>query len=181
MPSSSPPEALRDGSLELRRWRRDDARIIDDLILDNVEHLRPTMPWISREPLTLVDRETLLAEWEVSWDARSGFAYMIVWDGSPSGSTGLHVRQGAGVLEIGYWVAHDKNGRGIATTAATLLAEAALAIEGVHAVEIHHDAYNAASGRVAEKAGFTAISYYPRTPEAPDDSGTARRWVRLAG
>ena len=61
------------------------------------------------------------------------------------------------------------------------IAERCLAVPGVHAVEIHHDAYNAASGRVAEKAGFTAISYYPRAPEAPDDSGTARRWVMLRG
>lgn len=154
-------------------------RVLDDLVVDNIDHLRPTMAWIAREPVRLSDREALLREWDSSWETRSGFTYLIEHEGEPAGSAGLHVRQGAGVLEVGYWVAAQVNGRGIATSAAMLLADAALGLPGVHAVEIHHDAYNTASGRVAEKAGFTAISYYPRTPEAPDDSGTARRWVRL--
>lgn len=181
VPSASPPETLTDGGVSLSRWRADDARILDDLIVDNIDHLRPTMPWIANEPLSLADRGALLAEWETAWRARHDFAYLLRHDGEPAGSAGLHVRQGAGVLEIGYWVARPKNGLGLASTAARLLADAALVIEGVHAVEIHHDAYNIASGRVAEKAGFTAISYYPRAPEAPDDSGTARRWVLLRG
>lgn len=181
VPSEAPPDVLTGDRVVLRRWRPDQARILDDLIVDNVDHLRPTMTWISREPQSVADRESLLVEWDAQWSRRGGFAYMIDCDGAPAGSAGLHVRQGAGVLEIGYWVAHDKCGSGIATESARLLADAALGIPGVHAVEIHHDAYNAASGRVAEKAGFTAISYYPREPEAPDDSGTARRWVRLRG
>ena len=179
VPDGAPPDTLTGDSIELRRWRRDDARALDDLIIENTEHLRPTMAWITREPLTLADRTRLLGEWDDAWESHRDFAYVILHEGTPAGSAGLHVRQGAGVLEIGYWVAAQMNGRGIATSAAVLLAEAALGLPGVHAVEIHHDAYNVASGRVAEKAGFTAISYYPRAPEAPDDSGTARRWVRL--
>ena len=181
VPSGAPPDELTGDGVVLRRWRPEHARILDDLIVDNVDHLRPTMPWISQEPLRVTDRESLLVEWDAQWSRCTDFAYMIDHDGTPSGSAGLHVRQGAGVLEIGYWVAHDKCGRGIASESARLLTTAALSIPGVHAVEIHHDAYNTASGRVAEKAGFTAISYYPRTPVAPDDSGTARRWVRLRG
>lgn len=170
-----------DGGVRLSRWRADDARILDDLVVDNIDHLRPTMPWIANEPLSLADRAALLAEWEAAWEARHDFDYLVRHDGEPAGSVGLHVRQGVGVLELGYWVARKKNGLGVASAAARLLAGAALAIEGVHAVEIHHDAYNAASGRVAVNAGFTAISYYPRAPAAPDDSGTARRWVLLRG
>ena len=181
VPAAAPADELVEETIRLRRWSPSDARVLDDLIVDNIDHLRPTMAWIAREPLRLSDRDSLLREWDASWEARREFTYLIEHEAEPAGSAGLHVRQGAGVLEIGYWVAHDRLGRGIASTAARLLAGAAFGIPGVHAVEIHHDAYNAASGRVAEKAGFTAIAYYPRTPEAPDDSGTARRWVMLRG
>lgn len=181
MPAVAPADELIDAPNRLRRWRPSDARVLDDLIVDNIDHLRPTMAWIAGEPSSLSDRDSLLREWDASWEARRDFTYLIEHEGEPAGSAGLHVRRGAGVLEIGYWVAHDRIGRGIASTAARLLAGAAFGIPGVHAVEIHHDAYNAASGRVAEKAGFTAIAYYPRTPDAPDDSGTARRWVMLRG
>jgi RimJ/RimL family protein N-acetyltransferase len=47
----------------------------------------------------------------------------------------------------------------------------------VHAVEIHHDSANVASGRVAEKAGFAQVSTYRREVTAPGESGVSVRWV----
>lgn len=151
------------------------------LITANIDHLRPTMPWIAHEPLTVEARRSLLAEWETAFDSRRDFAYLLLDGTEPAGSAGLHTRQGTGVLEIGYWVAATRNGRGLATAAACLLAEAALALEDVNAVEIHHDAGNPASGRVAGKSGFAQVSTYAREPEAPADSGVAVRWVRVRG
>ena len=180
-PSTGILDTLTDGRVTLRRWRTDDAGVMHALITANSEHLRPTMPWIAHEPLTLEERRTLLAEWETAFDSRRDFAYLLLDGSEPAGSAGLHTRQGAGVLEIGYWVAAAHTGQGLATTAARLLAEAALALEDVSAVEIHHDARNPASGRVAENAGFVQVSTYAREPEAPADSGVAVRWVRVRG
>lgn len=162
----------------MRRWRPDDAEVMHALITANVGHLRPTMPWIAHEPLALEARRALLTEWEAAFDGHRDFAYLVLEGTEPAGSAGLHARRGTGVLEIGYWVDGARNGRGLATAAARMLADAALALDGVTAVEIHHDAGNPASGRVAEKCGFVQVSTYARDPEAPGDSGVAVRWVR---
>jgi len=54
---------------------------------------------------------------------------------------------------IGYWVAQDVAGRGVAPTAVALITEYAFS-QGVHRVEIAVRPENAASLRVAQKLGF---------------------------
>ena len=56
--------------------------------------------------------------------------------------------------EIGYWVAKDARGKGVATRAVTLLRDWAAQEKGCELVElvIHED--NALSTRVAERTGF---------------------------
>ena len=56
--------------------------------------------------------------------------------------------------EIGYWVAAAHRGRGVAAEATRLLAARAFAEHGLHRLEIHAHPDNAASRRVAERAGF---------------------------
>ena len=177
VPAVRPAERIDGDGVVLRRWSVDDAGVMHSLITANIDHLRPWMPWIAHEPLTEDDRRSLLAEWDSAWDAGTDCAYMLERDGVPVGSAGLHSRQGAGVLEIGYWVSAATTGRGVATAAAKALASHALAMSDVHAVEIHHDSANVASGRVAEKAGFAQVSTYRREVTAPGESGVTVRWV----
>ena len=176
-PRVFPAERLTGAGIILRRWTVDDAQVLHSLVTGNVNHLRPWMPWIAHEPLTADDRRSLLREWERAWEQGLEFTYLIEKDGTPSGSTGLHARQGKGVLEIGYWVSVDACGGGVATAAARLLAEHAFTLDDVDSVEIHHDAANAASGRVAEKAGFERTMSYARDVAAPGESGTTVKWV----
>jgi RimJ/RimL family protein N-acetyltransferase len=56
---------------------------------------------------------------------------------------------------IGYWIAEEARGRGIATRATQLLARWAVTEGGVERLELETDPANVASQRVAEKAGFT--------------------------
>jgi RimJ/RimL family protein N-acetyltransferase len=151
------------------------------IVSANISHLRPWMPWISHEPLSVDDRRNLLVEWEAAFDERRDFAYLVLDGEEPAGSAGLHVRQGAGVLEIGYWVTAERTGKGLATAAARLLLDAALVMPDVNSVEIHHDRANIASGRVAERAGFTRVDTYAREPQAPADTGVAVRWEMVRG
>jgi RimJ/RimL family protein N-acetyltransferase len=70
--------------------------------------------------------------------------------------------------EIGYWVAPDARGRGVATRAVTLMrdwAREALGAERLH-MQIHPD--NLPSRRVAEKAGFVDTGER-RIPDRGDD------------
>lgn len=55
--------------------------------------------------------------------------------------------------EIGYWVAAEHRGRGVAVAAVEEVARRAFA-DGWERLELHIDPRNAASRRVAEKAGF---------------------------
>ncbi len=94
-------------------------------------------------------------------------------------------RRGPGGLEIGYWVARDRTGRGMATAAAAALTEAAFGLPGIERVEIVHDLNNAASGQVPRKLGYARAGTGPgRFQRAPGECGTARSGVwraRAAG
>lgn len=55
---------------------------------------------------------------------------------------------------IGYWIGPWARGRGVATSALILLSRWAIREGGVERLELFADVANAASQRVAEKAGF---------------------------
>lgn len=176
-PEHAPADQVTDGVVSLRRWHVDDAETLHRLISANVEHLRPWMAWIAAEPVPISERAALLRSWVASWESREEFPMAVVVDGQVIGSSGLHCRQGRGVLDIGYWIAAEHTCNGYATRVAALLAAEALALPDVRAVEIHHDVYNVASAGVAERAGFTAVADYEREPEVVDGGRVFRRWV----
>jgi RimJ/RimL family protein N-acetyltransferase len=60
-----------------------------------------------------------------------------------------------GRCELGYWMARDSRERGLATRAVRLLSGWAFENLSVDRIEIHAEPENAASRRVAERAGFT--------------------------
>lgn len=87
------------------------------------------------------------------------------------GSTGLRVFDFArGSCEIGYWVAPAARGAGIAPRAVRLFSDWALTALPIDRVELTTDTPNAASRRVAEKAGFAL------TDEVRERSAKGRRW-----
>jgi RimJ/RimL family protein N-acetyltransferase len=81
----------------------------------------------------------------------------VTRDGRLVGSIDLkHTDWAAGVTEIGYWAAPEARGNGYLAEATEALARWTLAEVGFHRVELRIAAGNAASRRVAEKAGFRA-------------------------
>jgi ribosomal-protein-serine acetyltransferase len=162
--------------LVLRPWELDDLVPMAQAIEESLEHLRPWMPWVAVEPLSLTDRATLITSFAAVWDAGEGFGYGMFVDGTPVGGCGLHRRIGPGALEIGYWVHVAWTGRGFATIAAGALVDAAFTLPDVERVEIHHDKANVASRRVPEKLGFVLVAEEPDPVQAPGDSGIECRW-----
>ncbi|HEX2029848.1 MAG TPA: GNAT family protein [Actinomycetota bacterium] len=71
------------------------------------------------------------------------------------GTIGLRIDGPAGVGDIGYWVKREARGRGVATRAVRLVATWAFAARGLGRIELMAATENAASRRVAERAGFT--------------------------
>jgi ribosomal-protein-serine acetyltransferase len=115
------------------------------------------MPWVEHEPLPLEDRTSLISEWERNW-RDGGDAIMGVFiEGKIAGGCGLHDRIGPSGLEIGYWTHPAFLRQGVATGAARLLTDAALALPGIEHVEIHHDKANEASAGVPRRLGYRFI------------------------
>ncbi|MGI8595418.1 MAG: GNAT family N-acetyltransferase [Solirubrobacteraceae bacterium] len=77
-------------------------------------------------------------------------------DGRLLGSVGVRLDEVQRCAEMGYWVAADERGRGVATRAIRLVSRWAIGELGVGRVQILAAPDNAASRRAAEQAGFTA-------------------------
>jgi ribosomal-protein-serine acetyltransferase len=172
-----PPEVLTNAAVTLRKRDATDAQATFELIRESIEHLQPWMPWAT--PDYSLEQATEYAErCEAEWAEGSAFQYVIFVGQDPVGSAGLMARIGIGGLEIGYWVHPSWTGRGVATSAAAALTDAALALPGIDRVEIHHDVANKASGRVPEKLGYELAGEMPSNPDmiAPGDSGTVKVW-----
>jgi RimJ/RimL family protein N-acetyltransferase len=171
------PERLEgpDGLL-LRRWTPGDAELLGTAVSESLEHLRPWMPWITQEPMSLPDRRVWLAAREREW-AGGGDVHMGVFlDGAAAGAIGLHHRIADDGLEIGYWTHPRFTRRGLATGAARLATTAALTVPGVTHVEIHHDRANLASRGVPRALGYEFVAERPGAAETPAEVGIDWIW-----
>ena len=155
-----------------RRLSRPEPPLADDAIL--LEPLDRShageLPWVlDGDPeirrFTLLPTEpgpTFLADWlgryEDGWDngTCAGFAVRAA-DGSGTllgfaAIVNLYLDRAEG--EIGYLLAREARGRGAATRAVTLLTDWGFAELGLERLELRIDTENAASVRVAERAGY---------------------------
>lgn len=172
-----PPETLASAAVTLRRWRAPDAQLSFKLVRESLDHLSPWVAWATQD-YSLDSATEYVRRCEANWADGEAFQYAILMQGNAVGSAGLMARIGDGGLEIGYWVHPSWTGRGLATSAAAALTDAALTLPGIDRVEIHHDVRNAASGRVPAKLGYTCVGEVPTDPAmiAPADAGTSRVW-----
>ena len=170
------PERVEGPRLVLRRWTVDDLDLLADAVTRNLDHLRPWMPWIASEPLAVHERRGLLESWEREWLGGGEVVMGIFEGGEVVGGSGLHRRRGPDGLEIGYWVDCAHLGKGIATETAAMLTTAALALEEISFVEIHHDKANVRSRRVPERLGFVFLGESAAEPTAPSEIGIGCRW-----
>lgn len=162
--------------LLLRRWVAADAELLAVAVAESVEHLRPWMPWVRQEPLSVQRRRAMIEGWEQDW-LRGGDVIMGAFVGARvAGGCGLHRRIGRGGLEIGYWTHPAFLRMGIATTAVAMLTDAAFAMPGITRVEIHHDRANEASAGIPRTLGYNLIDQAADEPQAPGEIGVECRW-----
>ncbi len=175
MPIELPTRIVVD-DLIVRTYEPGDAPALVATIGRSIEHLRPWMPWVRFEPQTAEQRVEMFAEWAERRASTGTTGYGIFAGDEVVGGTGLHATGWPEVLEIGYWVAVDHVGRGIATRVAGALTDAAFAQPSIDGVQILHDRRNRASGRVPERLGYRLVEELRRLPEAPGESGLFHRW-----
>jgi ribosomal-protein-serine acetyltransferase len=171
------PETMPAPRLTLRRWEADDAQALGTAVTENIEHLRPWMPWIAAEPQTLSDRIALIDQWHTEWERGGDVVIGAFLEGAVVGSAGLHRRRGPRVLEIGYWVHGDHLRHGFATEIAFALTTAAFTVPDIDRVEIHHDKANIASSGIPRVLGFTFADESPNAALAPGEIGVDCRWI----
>ncbi|MFF5098338.1 MULTISPECIES: GNAT family N-acetyltransferase [Actinosynnema] len=155
------------GVVELRPPRLLDAAAWGRIRLRDRDHLEAWEP-------TAVDgwheRNSPLA-WPAQWSALKGLArrgqalpFVITVDGELAGqiTVGNIVRGALRSAWVGYWVAADRAGGGVATAALALVVDHTFGYAGLHRLEATVRPENAASSRVLAKAGFRREGLFER-------------------
>jgi len=176
-----PPSIGAAGPLTGRRFTLADAKPLYDAVIASQAELVPWMAWAKNYRLDMAT--AFVRDNTVTKDTKvNEVSYVACDDQHPFlGSFGFHGRLGPGELEIGYSVNSRCTRRGIATTMAALLSEAAFTIPGIEAIEIHHDRANHASGGIPMRLGYQRIGFQEREPEAPGEEGIEVLWRMKRG
>jgi RimJ/RimL family protein N-acetyltransferase len=143
--------------LILRCWNPGDAQHLKHTIDENLEHLRPWMPFAHAEPQELQAKIERLRTFRGNFDLGQDFVYGVFNQDETRvlGGFGLHPRIGLQALEMGYWIHKDFTQQGLATEACAALIRVAFEIEKVKRIEIHCNPNNQASAAIPRKLGFT--------------------------
>jgi len=155
------PERIETDRFVLRAPRTGDGPRLNAAVHATLPELQPWMPWAQAAP-SLEESEAYCRRNEARFRLREDLPYFIFDreadgdEGRLVGATGLHrldweLRR----FEIGYWRRAGLQGLGIVSEAVRALGRMAFDRLDARRVEIRMDAENAASRRVAERAGFT--------------------------
>lgn len=142
--------------LVLRCWSPEDAPKVFPVVEASVEHLRPWIPWVPQRPRDIDEQVVVLRRFRASFDLGNDLLYGV-FDRSTQacvGGIGFHRRVGPDALEIGYWLARDRTGAGLATEMAAAIVKVGFEVERVKRLEIHCAPENGRSARVAERLCF---------------------------
>jgi RimJ/RimL family protein N-acetyltransferase len=156
-PTTPPDPPLSDGVVTLRAWNADDVPAIVDACAgdDELAYWLDALP----QPYAEADALEYVASGDAGWRGEAletPFAVVDADTGEVLGACGVIWRSPEqGVSEIGYWTRRDVRSRGVASRAVCLAAGWFLGDLGGERMELRADTRNAASIRVAEKAGFT--------------------------
>ncbi|HEY8859091.1 MAG TPA: GNAT family N-acetyltransferase [Gaiellales bacterium] len=152
-PITLPEPMLRDATAGLRPWREADIPVVVAMSRDPDVLRFTNVP----DPYGEDDAGIWLALQPARLRAGDGAAFAIVEppDDRPLGAIGVRVLHGRGIAEIGYHLAPEARGRGLATAALRLLSAWSLRTLPVARLQLTTHLDNPASQRVAEKAGYT--------------------------
>ena len=153
-PIEFPAAGLGDGVVRLRLMAEDDVDAVVDACQD------PEIPRWTRVPTPYGEAEARQWLAQQGRTRRAGLAVELVMveeaSGRLVGSVGIaDIVWDEGRADVGYWVARAARGAGIATRGVRLLTAWAFDALPIERLQICAEPDNAASRRVAERAGFT--------------------------
>lgn len=156
----APPEELIEEDFTLRRWQFSDAEALQAAANGSLVELTRWMPWAA-DGYDLAKAQQFLAFTNKAWGTGEEYDFAIIVNGRISGSFGLMTpaSKSPNTLEIGYWLANEATGRGLATRATALLMRIAFEIGAEH-VQIRHDELNDRSAAIPRRLGFTCLGIH---------------------
>jgi RimJ/RimL family protein N-acetyltransferase len=151
-PLALPDPPLSDGTIALREKSEADIAALVAAVQD------PLIPRYTRVPSPYGEREAreFLVEQRRRREEGIELSLLVVDAENDDllGSVGARVDRENERAEIGYWVAREARGRGVASGAVVLLGRWLFEALDVARLQIHTEIDNVASQRVAERAGF---------------------------
>ena len=140
--------------LVMRAWREDDIDAALEIVLENRKHLQTYMQWMTPD-YSIADARKFLFEGIKDRLDKKNLGLALVADGKLIGSTGFNrLDWNARVCEIGYWIDHREEGKGIITKACKAMIDYAFDELEMNRVEIRCSAENLRSSAVPERLGF---------------------------
>lgn len=138
--------------LVLRPWTRADVALVLGAFTDPaIRHYAGNLYD------TAVDAKRFVDSRATSWTEGTGAAWAITSAGTGTvlGHVGLHeMDRGLRLAMVGYWLLPRARRRGVMTRTLEAVSAYAFGPLGLHRVELAHAVENAASCRVAERAGY---------------------------
>jgi ribosomal-protein-serine acetyltransferase len=140
--------------VHLRVLEEADAEEVHALVEANRAFLARWMPWAADQDL---DRtRNFIRTAHERHERNDGFEAALVADGRIAGCAGFAgIDWVARATGIGYWLAEDRQGRGLMTRAISALVDHAFGEWKLHRVEIRAAAENVRSRAIPERLGFT--------------------------
>jgi ribosomal-protein-alanine N-acetyltransferase len=147
-----------------------DAKVLSALYTAQRDFLAPFEPVRAESFFTEPTQRVRLTEIAERRRMGAGYSWLILDEGVVAGMISLSnvVRGPFQSANIGYFVAREHNGRGLATTAVQLVVAEAFSAVGLHRVEAGTLLDNLGSQRVLQKAGF-------------EQFGLAKRYLHIGG
>jgi ribosomal-protein-alanine N-acetyltransferase len=149
----------------------DDAPALSELLRQNRDFLAPWDPVRSDDWFTVEGQRAAIRDMLARYDEGAELPHVVLDDtGRLAGRITLTsiVRGPFLSANLGYWVAAERNGRGLAGAAVRHVTGIAFRELGLHRIEAGTLVHNAASQRVLERNGFVRF-------------GLAPRYLRIAG
>jgi [ribosomal protein S5]-alanine N-acetyltransferase len=156
--------------VSIRPALRADAGDLATLFASQREHLAPWDPRREAGFFTRAGQRARLTAVERDREAGSAFRFLILEDGELAGEVALSnvVRRSFQSANLGYWVAGERCGRGVAGAAVAAICEIAFGELELHRLEAGTLLHNVASQIVLDRNGFVPF-------------GVAPEYLRIAG
>jgi len=146
-------QTLKTERLILRRFAVDDAA---DMFYNwaNDERVTRFLTWEPHGSIELT--KEILKTWCAAYQEKNCYNWVIELEGRAIGGISVVLlNEKHESAELGYCMGYDNWGKGIMTEAVKAVRDYLFGEIGVHRIVIHHALKNPASGRVAQKCGFT--------------------------